>query len=154
MVSDNATNFRSACNYLRNVYQSINTSEHNRQVGDFLADKGVEWYFIPARSPHHGGLWESAIKSAKQILSKNAGKQAFTYEELATFLAQVTATMNSRPITPISDNIHDPQALTPAHFLDGKALTTVPEINMLEPQISSLSRWNYIQRLSQEFSAR
>ncbi|XP_055528081.1 uncharacterized protein LOC129720618 [Wyeomyia smithii] len=154
MVSDNATNFRSASKYFRDVHRHINSAEHNHQVSDFLANKGVEWHFIPARSPHHGGLWESAIKSAKQLLEKTAGNQIFTYEELSTFLAQVAATMNSHPITPISNDVHDPQALTPAHFLIGRPLTTIPELNLLERQINSLSRWNHIQRLSQEFRSR
>ncbi|XP_058816493.1 uncharacterized protein LOC131679770 [Topomyia yanbarensis] len=145
MFSDNATNFRAASKQLQELYRLINSANHNQQVANFLADKGVVWNFIPARSPHHGGLWESAIKGAKHLLGKIAGNQHFTFEELSTFLAQVSETMNSRQITPISND---------AHFLIGRALTTVPEINMLEHQISSLSRWSYIQRLSQEFRSR
>ncbi|XP_058816674.1 uncharacterized protein LOC131679947 [Topomyia yanbarensis] len=154
MFSDNATNFRAASKQLQELYRLINSANHNQQVANFLADKGVVWNFIPARSPHHGGLWESAIKGAKHLLGKIAGNQHFTFEELSTLLAQVAATMNSRPITPISNDAHDPQPLTPAYFLIGRALTTVPEINILERQISSLSRWSYIQRLSQEFRSR
>ncbi|XP_058449300.1 uncharacterized protein LOC131429265 [Malaya genurostris] len=154
MFSDNATNFRAASKQLQEINQSMNSAVHSNQVADFMTNKGVDWNFIPARSPHHGGLWESAIKTAKQYLGKIAGNQNFTFEELSTLLAQVAATMNSRPITPISSNVNDPQPLTPAHFLIGRALTTVPEINMLERNISSLSRWEYIQRLAQEFRSR
>nr|XP_029725237.1 uncharacterized protein LOC115265134 [Aedes albopictus] len=132
MFSDNASNFRSAAQQLRSVYTLINSSAHNNTVTDFLTDKGVEWSFIPARSPHHGGLWESAIKVAKQILGNLTKNQTLTFEELSTFLAQVAATMNSRPITPIPSDPSDQQPLTPAHFLIGRPLCTVPEVNLLE----------------------
>ncbi|XP_055634171.1 uncharacterized protein LOC129774457 [Toxorhynchites rutilus septentrionalis] len=154
MFSDNATNFRSTAKQFREMYVQLNSSLHNDQVTDFLTDKGVEWNFIPPRSPHHGGLWESAIKVAKQHLSKITKNYIFTFEELSTLIAQISATMNSRPLTPISNRPMDAQPLTPAHLLIGRALTTVPEVNLLERQNSSLSRWQFIQRLSQEFRSR
>ncbi|XP_065086854.1 uncharacterized protein LOC135708681 [Ochlerotatus camptorhynchus] len=154
MFSDNATNFRATAKHFRETYAQINSSAHNNEVTDFLTDKGVEWNFIPARSPHHGGLWESAIKVAKQHLSKITSSYIFTFEELSSLIAQVAATMNSRPLTPISNSPMDDQALTPAHLLIGRALTTVPEVNLLERQISSMSRWQFVQRLSQEFRSR
>ena len=154
LYSDNATTFRSASKQLRELYDHLNSTTRKDQVTDFMTDKGVEWSFIPARSPHHGGLWESAIKVAKQHLAKITTSYIFTFEELSTLVAQVAATMNSRPITPISDSPMDPQPLTPAHLLIGRALTTVPEINLLERKISSMTRWEFIQRLSQEFRSR
>ncbi|XP_053699038.1 uncharacterized protein LOC128746009 [Sabethes cyaneus] len=154
MYSDNATTFRAAAKHLREMYNLLNASQHNEMVTDFMTNKGVEWKFIPARSPHHGGLWESAIKVAKQYLAKIIRNYIFTFEELSTLIAQVAATMNSRPLTPISDSPMDSQPLTPAHLLIGRALTTIPEINMLECQISSMSRWQFTQCLAQEFRNR
>ncbi|XP_055631988.1 uncharacterized protein LOC129771892 [Toxorhynchites rutilus septentrionalis] len=154
MYSDNATNLRATAKTLREHYQKIDATEHNDEVNDFLADRRVQWLFIPARSPHHGGLWEAGIKVAKTFLSKIRNNYNYTFEELSTLLAQIAACMNSRPISPISDDPSDPQPLTPAHFLIGRALDASPEINRLEQQIGSLSRWNYIQRVSQDFRSR
>lgn len=154
MYSDNATTFRAASKHLREMYDHLNSSMRNDEVTDFMTNKGVEWSFIPARSPHHGGLWESAIKVAKQHLAKITVSYIFTFEELSTLIAEVAATMNSRPITPISNSPADYQPLTPAHLLIGRALTMVPEINQLERRISSMSRWEFVQRLSQDFRAR
>nr|XP_029715673.1 uncharacterized protein LOC115259283 [Aedes albopictus] len=153
MYSDNATNLRSASRTLRELYQQIDTTEHSDEVNDFLTDRRVEWLFIPARS-HHGGLWEAGIKVAKGFLSKIGGNYNYTFEELSTLLAQVAACMNSRPISAISDDPADLQPLTPAHFLIGRPLDALPEVNHLEQQISSLSRWNYVQRVAQDFRAR
>ncbi|XP_062716636.1 uncharacterized protein LOC115260563 [Aedes albopictus] len=154
MYSDNATNLRSAARTLCELYQQIDATEHSDEVNDFLTDRRVEWLFIPARSPHHGGLWEAGIKVAKGFLSKIGGNYNYTFEELSTLLAQVAACMNLRPISSISDDPADPQPLTPAHFLIGRPLDALPEVNHLEQQISSLSRWNYVQRVAQDFRAR
>nr|XP_029729214.1 uncharacterized protein LOC109404959 [Aedes albopictus] len=154
MYSGNATNLRSAARTLRELYQQIDATEHSDEVNDFLTDRRVEWLFIPARSPHHGGLCEAGIKVAKGFLSKIGGNYKYTFEELSTLLAQVAACMNSRPISAISDDPADPQPLTPAHFLIGRPLDSLPEVNHLEQQISSLSRWNYVQRVAQDFRAR
>ncbi|XP_055543544.1 uncharacterized protein LOC129729089 [Wyeomyia smithii] len=153
MYSDNATNFRGAAKLLRQLYEQIAVNEGSGELQDFLTNKGVQWLFIPARSPHHGGLWEAGVKVAKTFLNK-IGNYNYTFEELSTFLAQVAACMNSRPISAISDDPTDPQPLTPAHFLIGRALDALPEINHLEQQIGSLSRWNYVQRVAQDFRAR
>ncbi|XP_055623506.1 uncharacterized protein LOC129766931 [Toxorhynchites rutilus septentrionalis] len=154
MYSDNATNLRAAAKKLRELYQQIDITEHSDEVNDFLTNKRVQWLFIPARSPHHGGLWEAGIKVAKGFLSKTGGNYIYTFEELSTLLAQVAACMNSRPICALSDNPSDPQPLTPAHFLIGRPLDALPEVNHLEQQMSALSRWNYVQRLAQDFRAR
>lgn len=136
------------------MYQAINTTITADDVADFLTNKGIEWLFIPARSPHHGGLWEAGIKVAKGFLSKFDDNVRFTFEELSTVLAQVAACMNSRPITPLSDDPNEPQPLTPAHFLIGRSLNAVPEINQLERRVGSLNRWEYVQRIGQEFRLR
>ncbi|XP_055543505.1 uncharacterized protein LOC129729050 [Wyeomyia smithii] len=152
--SDNATNFRGAARKFRELYQRINETERNDQVTDFFSNKGIEWKFIPARSPHHGGLWEAGVKVAKSFLSEIGGDEGFTFEELSTVLAHVSACMNSRPIFPLSNDPNDPQPLTPAHFLIGRSLHSVPEINQLERHIGSLSRWEFVQRIAQQFRAR
>ncbi|XP_055633802.1 uncharacterized protein LOC129774129 [Toxorhynchites rutilus septentrionalis] len=147
VYSDNATNLRGAAAKFRELYEQINTA-------DIFSDKGIEWIFIPARSPHHGGLWEAGVKVMKTFFRKFGGDGHFTFEELSTVLAQVAACMNSRPVAPLSDDPNEPQPLTPAHFLIGRPLNTVPEINQLERRIGSLSRWEYVQRVIQEFRAR
>jgi hypothetical protein len=154
MYSDNATNLRSAAHKLRELYHQIEATEHSDEVNDFLTNRRVQWLFIPARSPHHGGLWEANIKVAKGFLSKIGGNYIYTFEELSTLLAQVAACMNSRPICALSDNPTDPQPLTPAHFLIGRPLDALPEINQREQQMSALSRWHFVQRLAQDFRAR
>ncbi|XP_053698901.1 uncharacterized protein LOC128745855 [Sabethes cyaneus] len=147
LCSDNATNLRGAARKFRELYQHINEAEQDDKVVDFFSNKGIEWKFIPARSPHHGGLWEAGIRVTKGFLSKIGGDARFTFEELSTVLAQVSACMNSRPISPLSSDPSDPQPLTAAHFLVGRPLRAVPEINQLERNIGSLTRWEHVGEL-------
>ncbi|XP_050538225.1 uncharacterized protein LOC126903782 [Daktulosphaira vitifoliae] len=56
LYSDNATNFVGANKYLKEVYDLFQSEEYENQLIKNVAEKGVEWRLIPARSPHFGGL--------------------------------------------------------------------------------------------------
>lgn len=73
--------------------------------------------FLPPSAPHFGGLWEVAVKSAKKHLLKVNAMGLLTYEEMNTLLCKIESVFNSRPISPISDDPSDLNALTPGHFL-------------------------------------
>jgi len=61
------------------------------------------------------------IGTTKRCLRKVLGQSQATDEELATILVSIEAALNSRPITQDTEN-----ALTPAPFLCGSKLTTLP----------------------------
>lgn len=54
LYSDDATNYVGTRNLL----------DHSKIV-NFATSKSINWKFIAPRSPHQGGLWESAVKSGK-----------------------------------------------------------------------------------------
>ncbi|NEV48945.1 hypothetical protein EUZ93_00095, partial [Wolbachia pipientis] len=59
LYSDNGTNFVGAERELRQVFE---TNEFKNSVQEYAASEQMKWHFIPARSPHFGGLWESAVR--------------------------------------------------------------------------------------------
>lgn len=144
--SDCATNFVGANNLLKPIAESLNKSE----IQSFAAQKGILFKFNPPAAPHQGGLWESAIKSIKHHLKRVVGEHVLTLPEFTTLTAQIEAILNSRPLTPLSEDPKDPSALTPAHFLIGCPLTAVPEEDLLKVPSNRLKHWQLVQSLHQQ----
>lgn len=109
----------------------------------------VSPFFIPPRSPNFGGLWERLVKSVKFHFKRIVGNALLTYEEVFTLSTQIKSIINSRPLTPLSDHPADLQILTPAHFLIGKNLVSLPEPNLQVIPDNRLDRWQRIEQLKQ-----
>ncbi|GFY26556.1 integrase catalytic domain-containing protein [Trichonephila clavipes] len=127
------------------------SDNYNQNVSKFLTDNGIKWHQNVPGAPHMGGLWEAGIKSTKYHLKRVVGETKLTYEEFETFLTQIEACLNSRALTPISNDPNDLSALTPGHFIIGRPLTSIPEPNYIDSNNSYLTRWQHIQKLVQQF---
>jgi transposase InsO family protein len=123
IYSDNGTNFQGAANQLREIYTMLHNTSEMARVQDLLANEGCNWKFIPPHAPHHGGLWEAAVKSMKYHLRRTLGSNIATYEELSTLLSEIEACLNSRPLCTLSDDPFNQTYLSPGHFLIGEPLT-------------------------------
>ncbi|XP_011860721.1 PREDICTED: uncharacterized protein LOC105557926 [Vollenhovia emeryi] len=127
----------------------------DREFRSFLkSDEYKSFSFIPPRALHFGGLWESAVRSMKQHLKRTVGDASLTVAEMTTVLAQVEAILNSRPITPMSEDPNDLEALTPGHFIIGTSLRTHPEEDLREVKLTRLSRWQHVEQIRQHFWSR
>jgi len=91
------------------------------------------------------------VKITKRHLKTVTQGQILTFEEYSTLLATIEAVLNSRPLTPLSNDPTDLGVLTPAHFLTGDTLMQPMQYNFLETPDSRLSRWQYVQKLGQLF---
>lgn len=110
----------------------------------------IELKFIPARSPNFGGLWEVAVKSLKGHMKRVIGSRMLKIDEMHTVVTQIEACLNSRPLTPLSNDPSDLEVLTPGHFLIQRPLTAIPEPNLSELPEGRLSRWQRVQNYSQQ----
>ncbi|XP_015122510.1 uncharacterized protein LOC107044938 [Diachasma alloeum] len=152
MYSNNATTFVGASGVLNKLCDQ--ESRENQQIHAALTTNGTQWIFSPPRAPHFGGKWVAAVKSTKYHLKRVLGSTTFTYEELNSILIQIEACLNSRPITPMSDDPEDLQALTPGHFLIGEPLQLIPKPSIINENPSKLQRWNLITQKIQQFWSR
>ncbi|XP_075157719.1 uncharacterized protein LOC142230985 [Haematobia irritans] len=152
LYCDNATNFVGANAKLKEFKQRYFDDDNIKSIENFSALTGFQFSFIPPRSPHFGGLWESAVKSTKTLLVKNMSQAGLTYEELQTVLIEVEAILNSRPLAPRSDDPNDGEAISPAHLLIGSSLLALPDENIGAcPNVNYLKRWQMVTYLKQQF---
>ncbi|XP_076389322.1 uncharacterized protein LOC143264752 [Megachile rotundata] len=151
IYSDNATNFVGAKRELTEFHTYINDLNNSNEIVESLANEQINWHFIPPRSPHFGGIWEAAVKSAKHHMTRVIGNALLSFEGLLTFTTQIEAILNSRPLTPISSDPNDLTAITPSHFLIGESLMSVPDHDYANIPDGRLSSWQHIQQLRQHF---
>jgi len=148
--SDNGKTFVGAAALIsRDFLQAIKES-----VTDAYSHQGLVWRFIPPGAPHMGGLWEAGVKSFKTLFLKSTSVRKYTFEELATLLAKIEACLNSRPLSPMSEDPSDLLALTPGHFLIGGPLLSTAEPEIKGEAKSIINRWQHLKAQHQQFSAR
>lgn len=147
---DNATNFVGSKNEIR-ILTEVFEQQVEPTIREFCITEGMEWKFIPPRSPNFGGVWEAGIKSVKQHMKKVLGSSIPTYEEMLTLLKQIEGCLNSRPISPMSADPRDPMPLTPGHFLIGGPINMLPDANLTETSSSRLTRLEDVQKNVQIF---
>ncbi|KMQ87813.1 hypothetical protein RF55_12812 [Lasius niger] len=149
IFSDCGTNFVGADRQLQELFRA--SSPDGRRIAHAASTEGMRWHFNPPAAPHFGGLWEAAVKSTKHHLRRVIGETTLTFEEMCTFLTQVEACLNSRPLQALSDDPSDVTALTPGHFLIGAPLLAVPEPSLLDHHENTLTRWQLLQKMRDHF---
>lgn len=142
--------FVGACRKLAELKAFLFKKENQDAIVKYCTNEFINFHFIPPRAPHFGGIWEAAVKSTKGHLTRTTMNARLTYEELTTVLIDIEAVLNSRPITPLSSDPSDFEALTPGHFLTGSALKSLPERPTAD-NINHLQNWDQITAIKQIF---
>lgn len=151
IFSDNGTNFKGAVHVLNGLYKMLIDKRTQVKLAEWCEAKYVDWHFIPPRSPHMGGTWESAVKLTKGLLVKIMGNSLLSYEEFSTVLCRIESILNSRPITKLNDDPTDLNALTPGHLIIGRPLNELVEPELFDSNIKNSARFEYLVKLKQEF---
>jgi hypothetical protein len=118
-------------------------------LSHYLTNEGINWRFIPPKSPNFGGLWEAGVKSFKFHLKRVVGSSRLTLEEFLTVISEIEGVLNSRPLTPLSSDFDDFETLTPGHFLIGRPITSLVEPHLTDISESHLNRWQKVTKLGQ-----
>ena len=122
VFSDNGSNFVGAERELRDGIRRCTT----HPVLSKLSQKSVNWHFTPPGASHHGGAWERLIRSFRRIFTAVARSTRLDDQALITFAAEVEAILNDRPLTPVSADSKDLNALTPNALLKGSIDSSLP----------------------------
>ena len=117
LYSDNAGNFKRADKELQIAVKEIDTSKQK----NFAKSRQIVWKFNAPECPHAGGAWERLIRSVKTALKQTLKERTPTEEVLWTLLREIEHMVNSRPLTHVSVDPNDEEALTPNHILIGSS---------------------------------
>ncbi len=151
--SDNGTNFVGANNELTKALSEMN----QETVWVYTRQIGINWFFNPPTASSMGGSWERMIRSVRKILSGMLLEHGsrLTSDELHTLLCEVEAILNSRPITPVSNDPFDPEPLTPNHILTLRTSVNVPPPGVFQRDDMYMKRrWRRVQYLANLFWTR
>jgi hypothetical protein len=145
--TDNGTNFTSGEKELRESIVNWN----QEKIHSYLLQKHIKWSFNPPYGSHHGGLWERMIRSIRGILRALLKEQVLDDEGLQTVMCEVEALLNGRPITKVSNDPNDPQALTPNNLLLYQPNQVLPPGIFNKNDVYSKRRWRQVQYMSDLF---
>lgn len=146
VYSDNGLNFHGMETELKEEFKKLNQDE----IQQMFTNSEMKWSFNPPLSPHMGGAWERLIRTVKSCFKKIVTTRNPTDETLPTLFAHVENIVNSRPLTYISLDDANDEALTPNHFLFGSSNGRKP---ILRSPRSSLGKedWKNIQEQTNQF---
>ena len=122
--SDNGTNFIGAEKEVQEKIEKWNVVN----IAAKLAKRGIKWRFNPSSAPHQSGIWERLVRSFRRVLYTIIGTRRLTDEVLHTTFCLVDNALNSRPLTPVSADSCNLNALRPIHFLLGEFSTSIPSV--------------------------
>ena len=143
ICSDNGTNLKGGERELRESLAHLN----QQKISDEMTQRHITWRWNPPAAPHFGGVWERLVGSVKRALAVVLGNQVTTDEVLSTVFCEVENMVNSRPITPVTDDARDPAALTPNHFLLGRNHSALSP-GEFKDDMNSRKRWRRSQALA------
>jgi len=142
IYSDNGTNFKATAKIIGEELKNVNFPIFQQKF-----DR-IQWKFNPPSAPHMGGAWERLVRSVKAVLHKLCLSEKFYDDGLRSSLCEVEFILNARPLTFVSLDAADDEALTPNHILLGSA----DGIKVFSDDDSDLrTRWRKIQAFADRF---
>ncbi|XP_052817602.1 uncharacterized protein LOC128243724 isoform X1 [Mya arenaria] len=151
--SDRGTNFVGSTDELKIDAICV----ENDPVHQHLYNSGTVWRFNTPHSSHMGGSWERLIGVTRRVLDSvlmdNKGRN-LSHEILSTFMAEVMAIVNARPLVPVSSDPDAPFILTPATLLTQKTDSAVESFKHVGVKDAYRAQWKHVQFLSDIFWSR
>ena len=147
VYSDNGSNFIGASNELKEFVLALD----QEAIIDFATTVAIKWSFNPPKAPHMGGAWERLVRSVKEVMYGLVKDHILTDPQLLTLLTEAESIVNSRPLTHISDDPTDLEALTPNHLLLGRHRNWASIRDTSEVDICSRKKYKQVQALTATF---
>ena len=146
IYSDRGTNFIGAA-------KELHKNLDKEKVINTMYKNGINWHFGSPLSPHKTGAVERMVRSVKRAL-RCLEVQVFKSDALHTALVDIESSLNSRPLTPFTDEDPDDlRALTPNDLILLKPNTSIP-LHSDEKEINARNIYKQSLAASKVFWAR
>lgn len=152
IYSDNGTNFVGGSNELKKEVESWNQNV----IENWLKQRNIIWNFNSPCSSNHGGVWERLIRIIRKVFNSLLHEQRLRLSDdsLSTLMCEVESIINNRPLTPVSDDPNDCEALTPNHLLLLNSQVSFPPGLFCQSDLYCRRRWRQVQYLADVFWSR
>ena len=153
--SDNASSFKKAAEEIKFLFQAASSEA----TQNFLGQKGLTWRWNVARAPWRNGHTERLFGVLKPPLRKIIGQNVLPFAEFDCVLSDLEKIINDRPLTTVSTDPNEPQALTPSDLICGyRTNPALPEtkeildaVNATKSSVIFSDRWKFQQSLISAF---
>ncbi|XP_066553505.1 uncharacterized protein LOC136721589 [Amia ocellicauda] len=172
LTTDAFINALRSCIAIRGIVRQIRCDQGTNFVGarrefiqalkemdqEELKELRCEFIMNTPASSHMGGVWERQIRTIRSVLTSILEQSARQLDcsSLRTFLYEVMAVVNSRPLT--TDHLNDPscpEPLTPNHILTMKStIISPPPGKFVREDLYLRKRWRRVQLLANNFWTR
>ena len=112
IISDNGTNFVGA----EREFAEYVAAGNKERMEEHLVQREIRWKFNPPTAPHFRRVWDRLVRSCKKAMYAVLRNRSVTELVLSTTMSIVEQRLNARPLTPVSSDVNDLEALTPNHF--------------------------------------
>ena len=145
--SDNGGNFKGGDKEIRQAIDQWNQD----QIHEFMVQRNIQWFFNPPFASHMGGVWERCIRTVRKVMAALVKEQILDDEGLSTLMCEVESIVNGRPLTKVSEDPKDLEALTPNHLLLLHQGPQLPPGIFQSQDVYSTKRWRQVQYLANIF---
>ena len=97
---------------------------------------------------------ERCVRTVRKVMKAILNEQHLDDEGLVTLVCEAEAIVNGRPVTKVSNDPRDPEALTPNHLLLLRSGPTLPPGVFSKADCYSRRRWRHVQYLADVFGRR
>ena len=88
----------------------------SEDVQSYASRTGIKWIFIVEMAPLMGGFYERLVGLVKRALRKTLHRRLLTQIHLQTVMKEIEATINTRPLVYVGDDLESNIALTTSYL--------------------------------------
>jgi len=133
-------------------YRSMNKVKLWEAFEELTEQYRIEWKFIPAYAPWHGGVYERMIGIMKRMLEVVVHGKTLSIKEIDVITYEITRTLNMRPLWYYATDLDTIRPVSPMQMLKSYERTVMSlGLDASEPRDKwCADKWNNVTELTRK----